>query len=239
MKYGTCLESQFTRGFDNIDYRAWEKIIPQLFSRLDHPEPFVQQQLCKLLCAIAINSPQLVVYHTVVASNSSGASEQNNQLLKKIADSLDYSNGALIAEIRKVIKELQHITVLWEEQWLNKISGLQLDINRRLHKVENEFERINDNLNLTSDQRSKITKESYDAIMKPVISSFERLYNITIATASTPHEQWFNQTFGSRIRNALEKLRTPTSWNTYKEGWDLFRSVSIKLSLKKKILYIL
>ncbi|GBC43817.2 serine/threonine-protein kinase SMG1 isoform X3 [Rhizophagus irregularis DAOM 181602=DAOM 197198] len=225
VKYGTCLESQFTRGFDNIDYRAWEKIIPQLFSRLDHPEPFVQQQLCKLLCAIAINSPQLVVYHTVVASNSSGASEQNNQLLKKIADSLDYSNGALIAEIRKVIKELQHITVLWEEQWLNKISGLQLDINRRLHKVENEFERINDNLNLTSDQRSKITKESYDAIMKPVISSFERLYNITIATASTPHEQWFNQTFGSRIRNALEKLRTPTSWNTYKEGWDLFRSV--------------
>ncbi|GET01157.1 serine/threonine-protein kinase SMG1 isoform X2 [Rhizophagus clarus] len=225
VKYGTCLESQFTQGFDNIDYRAWEKIIPQLFSRLDHPEPFVQQQLCKLLCAIAINSPQLVVYHTVVASNSSGTSEQNHQLLKKIADSLDYSNGALIAEIRKVIKELQHITVLWEEQWLNKIGGLQLDVNKRLHKIENEFERINDNLNLTSEQRSKITKESYDAIMKPVISSIERLYNFTIVTASTPHEQWFNQTFGNRIRNALEKLRTPTSWNAYKEGWDLFRNV--------------
>jgi len=227
VKYGACLEPQFTQGFDYTDYKVWEKIIPQLFSRLDHPEIFVQQQLCKLLCAIATNSPQLVVYHTVVASNSSGTSEHSKQLLMKIADSLDDSNGTLIAEIRQVIKELQHITVLWEEHWLNKIIGLQLDINKRLHKVENEFERINDNLNLTSDQRSKIMRESYDAIMKPVILSIEKLYNTTIAIASTPHEKWFNQTFGTRIHDALEKLRTPTSWGTYKEGWDLFRNVSI------------
>ncbi|CAI2173764.1 5161_t:CDS:10 [Funneliformis geosporum] len=225
VKHGACLESEFAQGFDSTDYRVWENIIPQLFSRLDHPELIVQQQLCKLLCVIATNSPHIVVYHIVVALNSGGTSEQNKQLLRKIADNLDDSNGVLIADIRQVIKEFQNITVLWEEHWLNKIIGLQLDVSKRLHKIDNEFERINDNLNLTSDHRSKIMKEIYDTIMKPVISSIERLYNTTIMIASTPHERWFNQTFGSRIHDALEKLRTPTSWRTYKEGWDLLRNV--------------
>ncbi|CAG8766241.1 5539_t:CDS:2, partial [Acaulospora morrowiae] len=188
VKHGSQIDASFMSGFDGTDVRSWENIIPQLFSRLDHPDPFVQHQLCKLLCAIASNSPQLVVYHAVVSSNSRGTSEQNKQLLQKIAESLDNTNGALIAEIRRVIRELQHITVLFEELWLNKIGGLQLDINKRFHKVECEFERINDNLSLSSDQRIRIMKESYDAIMRPVISSIERLYNNTISVASTPHE---------------------------------------------------
>ncbi|CAG8478500.1 7348_t:CDS:10 [Funneliformis caledonium] len=235
VKHGACLESEFTQGFDSTDYRVWENIIPQLFSRLDHPDLIVQQQLCKLLCVIATNSPHLVIYNIVVALNSGGTSEQNKQLLRKIADNLDDSKGVLIAEIRQVIKEFHNITVLWEEHWSNKIIGLQLDVNKRLHKIDNEFERINDNLNLTSDNRNKIMKEVYDTIMKPVISSIERLYNTTIMTASTPHERWFNQTFGSRIHDALEKLRTPTSWHTYKEGWDLFRNVHKDLTKELQI----
>ncbi|CAG8459304.1 17347_t:CDS:10, partial [Acaulospora colombiana] len=225
VKHGSHIEASFMAGFDNIDVRSWENIIPQLFSRLDHPDPFVQHYLCKLLCAIASNSPQLVVYHTVVASNSAGTSEQNKQLLQKIAESLDNTNGALIAEIRHVIRELQHITVLFEELWFNKISGLQLDINKRFHKIEREFERINDNLNLSSDQRIRIMKESYDAIMKPIISSIERLCNKTVAVASTPHEKWFLDNFGNRIHDALELLRTPRSPETYKEGWEILRMV--------------
>ncbi|CAG8582777.1 10118_t:CDS:2, partial [Dentiscutata heterogama] len=230
VKHGLLFEESFVEGFNNTNIRSWENIIPQVFSRLDHPEPFVQQQLCKLLCSIASVSPQLVVYHTVVASNSSGTSDLSKQLLKRIADSLDDSNGTLIVEIRRVIEELQRITVLWEELWLNKISGLQLDVNRRFHKFEREFERINDNLNLSSEQRNKIMKESYDAIMKPVILSIDRLYNSTIAVASTQHEKWFCQTFGNRIHEALEILRTPFSWESYKSGWDLLRNVQKDLT---------
>lgn len=226
VRYGSELESSFNIGFHNTDVRSWESIIPQLFSRLDHPNHFVQQQLCQLLCRIAINSPQLVVYNTLVALNSHGTSEQSKQLLLRIADSLDHSNGALIAEIRRVIEELKHITVLWEEMWFNKLNGLQLDINKRFHKVEKEFERINDNLNLSSDQRTKFMKESYDTIMKPIISSIERLCNNTIAIASTPHEKWFLSKFGNRINESLKLLRTPSSIETYKEGWDLLRNVS-------------
>ncbi|CAG8432924.1 6070_t:CDS:10 [Diversispora eburnea] len=232
VKYGSDLESSFNIGFNNnnMDVRSWENIIPQLFSRLDHPDYFVQQQLCKLLCKIATNSPQLVVYNTLVALNSHGTSEQSKQLLKRIADSLDNSNGALIAEIRHVIEELKHLTVLWEELWFNKLNGLQLDINKRFLKIEKEFERINDNLNLSSDQRIKFMKESYDTIVKPVISSIERLYNNTILITSTPHEKWFLNKFGNRIHESLELLRSPRSIEGYKDGWDLLRNIQKELS---------
>ncbi|CAG8762248.1 16564_t:CDS:2, partial [Cetraspora pellucida] len=162
---------------------------------------------------------------TALSESTLHTIDLNKQLLKRIVDSLDNSNGTLIIEIRHVIEELQRITVLWEELWLNKISGLQLDVNRRFHKFEREFERINDNLNLSSEQRNKIMKESYDAIMKPVILSIDRLYNSTIAAASTHHEKWFCRTFGNRIHEALETLRTPFSWESYKTGWDLLRNV--------------
>ncbi|KAG9306966.1 hypothetical protein G9A89_000880, partial [Geosiphon pyriformis] len=225
LKYSGYLKTPFVEGFDNIDAQVWEIVIPQLFSRLDHPDPFVQQQLCKLLCKIAQKSPQSVVYHTVVSFNSTGTSEQARQSLKKIADSLDVSNGVLIAEIRHVIAELQRITVLWEELWLNKITGIQLDVNKRLHKIEKEFDRINDNLNLNFDQRNKIMKESYEAIMKPVVTSLDRLYNKTNIVPSTPHEEWFSQAYGNRIREAYNRLRVPSSWDSFKEGWNLFKSI--------------
>ncbi|CAH1764116.1 6132_t:CDS:10 [Entrophospora sp. SA101] len=232
VKHGGYLETQFVKGFNNTSIKVWENIIPQLFSRLDHPNVFVQQQLCKLLCTIAANSPQLVVYHTIVAFSSSGTSDLNKQLLKKIAESLDKTNGLLFAQIQRVIKELKQITVLWEELWHNKISGLQLDVNKRLHKIENEFERINDNLSLTSDQKIKFMKESYDVTMKPVIVAIERLYNSTIVVASTPHEKWFCESYGIRIHKAFEKLRTPMSWDTIKDGWNFFRKLQTSRTLK-------
>lgn len=41
-------------------------IIPQLFARLNHPDKYVQTKVANLLCRIAKNSPQLIVYPTVV-----------------------------------------------------------------------------------------------------------------------------------------------------------------------------
>ncbi|CAG8560727.1 5738_t:CDS:10, partial [Ambispora gerdemannii] len=223
--YGSYMKESLSEAFENTVVTNWEFIIPQLFSRLDHPESFVRQQICNLLCKIATSSPQSIVYHTVVALNSNSTNEQTKQSLQSIASSLDVSNGVLIAEIRRVIQELQRITVLWEELWLNKITGLQLDVNKRLHKVGKELERINDKLNLTSDQKTKIMKESYDAIMKPVISSLERLYNVTSAVPTTPHENWFTKLFGERICEAFDRLRFPRSWDNIKEGWNLFKNV--------------
>lgn len=52
-------------------------IIPQLFSRLNHPEAYIRQSICSLLCRVAQDSPHLVLYPAIVGSLSFGTEAQN------------------------------------------------------------------------------------------------------------------------------------------------------------------
>lgn len=52
-------------------------IIPQLFSRLNHPEAYIRQSICSLLCRVAQDSPHLVLYPAIVGSISFGTEAQN------------------------------------------------------------------------------------------------------------------------------------------------------------------
>ena len=45
-------------------------IIPQLFSRLSHPESYVRQSVSDLLCRVARDVPHLIVYPAVVGSST-------------------------------------------------------------------------------------------------------------------------------------------------------------------------
>jgi len=45
-------------------------IIPQLFSRLSHPEQYVRLSVSDLLCRVAHDSPHLIVYPAVVGYSS-------------------------------------------------------------------------------------------------------------------------------------------------------------------------
>ena len=45
-------------------------IIPQLFSRLNHPEPYVRQSVSDLLCRVGQDAPHLIVYPAVVGCSS-------------------------------------------------------------------------------------------------------------------------------------------------------------------------
>ena len=56
-------------GFRNSAVSAWLEIVPQLFSRLHHPEPYVRNAITQLLERIASERPDDVVFAVVVASN--------------------------------------------------------------------------------------------------------------------------------------------------------------------------
>ena len=45
-------------------------IIPQLFSRLNHPEAYVRQSVSELLCRVAQDAPHLIVYPAVVGCST-------------------------------------------------------------------------------------------------------------------------------------------------------------------------
>lgn len=56
-------------------------IIPQLFSRLNHPEAYIRQSICSLLCRVAQDSPHLILYPAIVGSLSFGTETQTAGIL--------------------------------------------------------------------------------------------------------------------------------------------------------------
>ena len=55
-------------------------IIPQLFSRLSHPEAYVRQSVSDLLCRVAVDAPHLIVYPAVVGASSSASEKLDTQV---------------------------------------------------------------------------------------------------------------------------------------------------------------
>ena len=54
LKYPLELQADFAQGVSSTPAVAWRGVVPQLFSRLAHPEPFVKRQVQALLIAIAL-----------------------------------------------------------------------------------------------------------------------------------------------------------------------------------------
>ena len=55
---------------NDMDFFGVAGIIPQLFSRLNHPEAYVRQSVSELLCRVAQDAPHLIVYPAVVGCST-------------------------------------------------------------------------------------------------------------------------------------------------------------------------
>ncbi|XP_059145931.1 serine/threonine-protein kinase SMG1-like [Physella acuta] len=70
VKHASELREVLETGLSQTPTSPWKGIIPQLFSRLSHPESYVRQSISELLCRIAQDAPHLIVYPAVVGSSS-------------------------------------------------------------------------------------------------------------------------------------------------------------------------
>lgn len=66
------LQHVLENGLASTPTNPWLVIIPQLFSRLSHPETYVRQRVSDLLCRIAENSPHLITFPAVVGALEGG-----------------------------------------------------------------------------------------------------------------------------------------------------------------------
>lgn len=69
-------------------------------------------------------------------------------------------------------------------------------------------------------------REKHSALMRPVVFALDHVCSITAAPAETPHETWFQQTYGSDIICALERLKNPTNPANPASSWLPFKQVS-------------
>ncbi|XP_033630103.1 serine/threonine-protein kinase SMG1-like [Asterias rubens] len=79
VKYAGELRDVLEDGLAHTPTGPWKSIIPQLFSRLSHPEAYVRQSISDLLCRVAHDSPHLIVYQAVVGCPSTTAEEKKSK----------------------------------------------------------------------------------------------------------------------------------------------------------------
>ena len=76
------LHEVFQLGMSSTPSAQWTGIIPQLFSRLNHPVPIVKQRISDLLARISESFPHLIIFPAVVGSLTTGT--QTSQTLNNI-----------------------------------------------------------------------------------------------------------------------------------------------------------
>ncbi|VVC40721.1 Hypothetical protein CINCED_3A013789 [Cinara cedri] len=70
VKHALELQGSLEEGLSNTPTQPWRSIIPQLFSRLSHPEPYVRRTVSELLCRLASDVPHLITFPAVVGSDT-------------------------------------------------------------------------------------------------------------------------------------------------------------------------
>ncbi|VVC99289.1 unnamed protein product [Leptidea sinapis] len=68
VKHAMELQTVLESGLANTPTQPWKVIIPQLFSRLNHPETYVRKCVSDLLCRLAEDTPHLITFPAVVGS---------------------------------------------------------------------------------------------------------------------------------------------------------------------------
>ncbi|XP_016399751.1 LOW QUALITY PROTEIN: serine/threonine-protein kinase SMG1-like [Sinocyclocheilus rhinocerous] len=295
VKHAGELREGLEHGLASTPTAPWRGIIPQLFSRLNHPEAYIRQSICSLLCRVAQDSPHLILYPAIVGSISLGGEAQaaGNKLLSSlptllgnmqgealcggesetgsgptsqessrgeemvmyssedqammqdcysnIVDKLSSANPTMVLQVQMLVGELRRVTLLWDELWLGVLQQQHMHVLRRIQQLEDEVKRVQNNNTLRKDEKVAIMREKHSALMKPVVFALDHVRSITAASAETPHEAWFQETYGEAIHNALERLRNPLNPANPASSWVPFKQImqSLQQRAQKRASYLL
>eukprot|EP00118_Oscarella_pearsei_P002798 m.11633 g.11633 ORF g.11633 m.11633 type:complete len:3440 (+) comp23529_c0_seq1:72-10391(+) len=295
-KHAQELRDELEEGLRTTPTEPWKAIIPQLFSRLSHPEASVCQSVSQLLCRIAQDSPHLIVYPAVVGCPLPSANKQtpggNEKLLRSISrmdsltstynrhgtdselgqtyvptemldnlpvskprgdqsttadqeeeeeeeeetqltalqtshktilDTLTQHYPSLVADTQAFVEELKRIRLLWDELWMGALSYRQTDVSRRLVQLDREVKRVWENATLSKEEKIHIMGDKHAAVMKPVIVALEKIYEYTAQEPETPHEEWFQKTYGNMLEKARDGLKKPKDLRKPGSCWEGFK----------------
>ncbi|KAK3005189.1 hypothetical protein RJ639_016431 [Escallonia herrerae] len=230
LNYGMELKDTLEPALSTVPLFPWQEITPQLFARLtSHPEQLVRKQLEGLLLMLAKLSPWSIVYPTLVDVNSYG--EEPLEEIQHILACLRKLYPKLVQDVQLMIKELENVTVLWEELWLSTLQDLHTDVTRRINLLKEEAARIAGNVTLSHSEKNKINASKYSAMMAPIIVALERRLDSTSRKPETPHEIWFNEAYMGQIKSAISNFKTPpASAAALGDVWRQFDTLAASLA---------
>lgn len=123
VRYPQQLRTLFENSLVTMPTVAWKRLIPQLFSRLNHPDGFVRDYVTKLLVRIAKDYPQLVFYSVIV-----GITDDSKMRRLKSRDENIYKRKSLSIHGSDVVERSQDDLEENEDDEEEESEGLEDDV---------------------------------------------------------------------------------------------------------------
>ena len=227
VKYGDSIPV-FAENISTTPTLPWRTIVPQLFARLGHADSSVRQRVQTLIMRIGAASPHTVVYPTIVGFEENSASRE----LAGLLDTLRSARPELVNAVQRVIQELARCAVLKEDDLLCELQEVAQIVGSGMRLMRDEVARVRDNATLSEQERLRILREKYDAIMKPADLALDRLKRVFASVADCDHDRAFYALHHSAFTDALKAFRTPDVYSP-SSAWEPMKAI-IK-SLAKQV----
>jgi PI-3-kinase-related kinase SMG-1 len=249
VKHSLELQDVLQEGLAETPSRCWRAIIPQLFSRLNHPVKVVRNRISDLLSRIAEDHPHLVIYPAIVGSMASepqvskifednldedaedADSPKMQSAHEKIVQVMASSMPESVNHVKILVSELQRISLLWDELWFGTIQQYSPEIIKRVKKMEEEAKRLDKNTSLSDDEKRDLVKDKYFIIFKPLLYVFSKVEAIT-KNPESPTEVWFISKYGKLVDEMMQKIREPSDFAKPREVWSLVDQLQGKIAAK-------
>lgn len=243
VKHALGLKEVLEEGLATTPTNPWRVITPQLFSRLNHHEPYVRKRVSELLCRVAKDAPHLIIFPAVVGSVQERNVDVGNISLDELEGNmktntmLDNSGLAFcfnalleilskdapetVKQVQVLIYELRRISLLWDELWFISLQQIYSEYSKRLTSYENELQKIKES-DLFESKKSLLV-EKHKLLLRPLIFVMEQLYEMTSRPSQTSNEKQFQERYLKYINAMIEKFKEPLDFNKPVEGWTRFK----------------
>ncbi|XP_067639367.1 serine/threonine-protein kinase Smg1 [Eurosta solidaginis] len=238
VKYAAGLQEVLEEGLRTTPLRPWKVIVPQLFSRLNHHEPYVRKSVSDLLCRLAQDRPHLIIFPAVVGAHqeikdcapvNSAFKEKLtvdddaqtketkcNTLLsncfRSLLHTLSQQAPDTVAHVQMLVRELKRVTLLWEEYWGHAVSQLYSEYAPLFNALELELKKCG------GTATEKILAK-HAVLMQHLAYDMERIAAVSAKSADTNYERNFQERYSVLITNTINELNQPFNATKPFDGW--------------------
>lgn len=217
VKHAIGLQDVLEEGLRNTPLRPWKVIVLQLFSRLNHHEPYVRKSLAELLCRLAVDQPQLIIFPAVVGAqqelkyrNNVDTKIQLTNCFSSLLNSLTEQAPGAVMQVQLLVKELRRITLLWDEHWTHGLSQLYAEYSPLYNALDAESKKTNNN---------ELMRAKYEVFRQHLLADFKQIAAATEKEPETNYEHSFQERFGTYIEAVLQELQKDSKESKPSEYW--------------------
>ncbi|XP_055682842.1 serine/threonine-protein kinase Smg1 isoform X2 [Lutzomyia longipalpis] len=223
VKHALGLQEVLEEGLASTPTSPWKVIIPQLFSRLNHHEPYVRRRVSELLCRVAEDSPHIIIFPAVVGAAQGAKSEASNTLSEcfySLLDTLSNQAADTVAQVQLLVRELRRVCLLWDEMCLVSMSQTYVASSKKFSELDDQITKEG-----ITDTNYGTFSELYHQLMKPVVATMDKIRATISREAETKHEAAFQEKFSKPIGELSDLLRQPMRRDAPLMPWMRFKSL--------------